>query len=412
MNKSFKILILSLFVTLVSVISVLAQSRYDDYFIKPAQLQSLNPKNLVILDARGEKGYKKGHIPGALPVSWKQISDMSYPFAHRNWGTVTNPDIVNQVLSELGVRKEDAIVVYADTKKGWGEDGRMFWTLKMAGLSKIKILDGGIHGWRASGGAPTKDRSSVTKTNFSISHLNMQTAVDTQTLKNAYSSYKLIDTRAEDEFNGARKFGEKRGGHLPGAVLIPYADFLEEGYLKPLDQLTTMLTEKGIKKTDTIAAYCTAGIRSAYVQVVLEMLGYPVAKNYDDSFYVWANEPDTYVGRVVKNKTYNFISPDQLKTQIENQSGITLIDIQPTGDFENHHIPGAVSTAAYPVKTMAEKKRLNTAIANAKQTANDIAIICPRGQGGARRTADYLIEKGIDPLRLVILENGQAGWPF
>ena len=73
---------------------------------------------------------------------------------------------------------------------------------------------------------------------------------------------------------------------------MPEFLILWDGFLKPADELYEMLELKGIHREDHLVTYCTAGIRSAYVQVILEMLGFGNTLNYDDSFYVWANESD------------------------------------------------------------------------------------------------------------------------
>lgn len=36
-----------------------------------------------------------------------------------------------------------------------------------------------------------------------------------------------------------------------------------------------------------IVTYCTAGIRSAYMQLILEMCGFENSMNYDESYYRW-----------------------------------------------------------------------------------------------------------------------------
>ena len=49
-----------------------------------------------------------------------------------------------------------------------------------------------------------------------------------------------------------------------------------------------MFEEAGIAKTDKIVTYCTAGIRSAYMQLILEMCGFENSMNYDESYYRWS----------------------------------------------------------------------------------------------------------------------------
>lgn len=290
------------FLIFFSINSIVLASGYDQYFVTVDWLKQNLDKNIVIIDARGDKAYKGGHIPGALPVSWKQLSDMSPEFAHRDWGTVTDKNILTNVISSLGITAQSEIIIYSDTHKGWGEDGRIFWTFKIAGLSKLKILDGGIRHWKKQGGKLSKKIPYISPGNFIVKTLKLTTSIKTDDLIFNYDNYKIIDARTEKEFKGAIKFREKRGGHLPGAILLPYKGFLDNGLLKPVDELKQMLQQKNIQQGDNIVTYCTGGIRSAYVQVVMEMLGFNHVQNYDESFWVWANDQDTSVEVVVPQK--------------------------------------------------------------------------------------------------------------
>lgn len=115
---------------------------------------------------------------------------------------------------------------------------------------------------------------------------------------------------------------------------------------------------------------------------------------------------------MAKDVTYNYISPEELKTRIHSGASQCILDIQVQDEFNEHHIQGAVPTYAYPVKTGEEKARIDLEVARLGQDEDPIIIVCPRGGGGARRTYDYLLEKGVDSDRLYILENGQSGWPY
>ena len=113
--------------------------------------------------------------------------------------------------------------------------------------------------------------------------------MSTEELQKNYDIYKIVDVRTDEEYNGAILYNEAQGGHLPGAIHIRYTDlFQEEGTLKPNKELIQMFEEAGLRKEDRIVAYCTGGIRSAYVQLVLEMCGFENSYNYDQSFWRWA----------------------------------------------------------------------------------------------------------------------------
>ena len=121
-----------------------------------------------------------------------------------------------------------------------------------------------------------------------------------------------------------------------------------------------------------------------------------------------AKGEDKYTGE----DGYKYYKAELLKNSIENQDDKLIVDIQVEEEFDNHHIKGAIATYSYPVKTDEDKAKLDKIFEDLNNSKDDIVIICPRGQGGAKRTYDYLKEKGIVESRLFILENGQEGWPY
>lgn len=276
-----KKLILGIFL-LIGVLS------FGETFVSTEWL-SQNKDNVKILDARG-KAYKLGHIPGAIEINWKSLSDMDAEFGSEKWGTVLEIDELSKKLNALGIKSTDEVVVYSKTLGAWGEDGRVFWTLQMAGFNNLHILDGGIDKWKSEDRKTTIFKTKYPEVTNSIVRWDNSRNITTDQLIEEFNDLVIIDTREEDEFLGATKFGEARGGHIEGAVNIPFNTFLEkDGTLKNSKLIEEILRSKGIVDKDTakIVTYCTAGIRSAHMQVVLEELGYN-ARNYDPSFYRWA----------------------------------------------------------------------------------------------------------------------------
>ena len=256
--------------------------------------ENLGKENLLILDARGADTYAKGHIPGAIAVTWQNFADMSgAPGGNPNWGTVLEPKALSEKLSEFGISKDKEIVVYTSTKGGWGEDGRIVWMLKRAGFDNVKMLDGGFEYWEANKYEVSKDIVEPTPAAVEVTALDNSTNIDTEELASRIGDLVIIDVREKDEYEGAQKFGEARGGHLPGAINITFNRFLNsDGTLKTASEIKAILDENGIEKDDEIVTYCTSGIRSAHMQIVLTMMGYENVRNYDASFYAWAGNQD------------------------------------------------------------------------------------------------------------------------
>ncbi|MBN1958346.1 MAG: rhodanese-like domain-containing protein [Desulfuromonadales bacterium] len=114
----------------------------------------------------------------------------------------------------------------------------------------------------------------------------------------------------------------------------------------------------------------------------------------------------------VQAKNYRYMSAAEVKGHIEQATPMTLVDIQVEEDFAKHHIIGAVATYAYPVKSAADRAKINPVIAELVTNDNLAIVVCPRGGGGAKLAYDHLVASGITEERVYILTGGQAKWPY
>jgi len=257
-------------------------------FITAADLKA-NLAGTVVIDARADKDFAAGHIPGSINAIWQLFAKVApgKP-GDKDWGTLNTAAEIAAKLGELGVDTTKPIVVLT-APGGWGEDGRIVWMLRMAGFSNSKMLDGGYAAWTAAGNEVSTDPTKVTPTTVTIASLDQGLNVTTDEIVAGLKTLKIIDARTEKEFGGAVDFGEARGGHLPGAINIPFgSQFNDDGTLKSEADLKALFTAAGISPTDDIVVHCTKGIRSAHMTLVLRALGYSKARNWDASFYEWA----------------------------------------------------------------------------------------------------------------------------
>jgi rhodanese-related sulfurtransferase len=109
---------------------------------------------------------------------------------------------------------------------------------------------------------------------------------------------------------------------------------------------------------------------------------------------------------------YQSLKQDTFKDWLESGKTMQVVDIQLPAEFAKHHFKGAIETGAYPVKTDAERQRLDAVLAAIKTGREDVVIVCPRGGGGAKNTYDYLKAQGVAESRLMILEKGMERWPY
>ena len=87
--------------------------------------------------------------------------------------------------------------------------------------------------------------------------------------------------------------GAIRGGHIPGALSIPWATAIDpdNGTFRSAAELQEIyINQNKLKKEDDVIAYCRIGERSSHTWFVLTyLLGFGHVRNYDGSWTEYGN---------------------------------------------------------------------------------------------------------------------------
>jgi thiosulfate/3-mercaptopyruvate sulfurtransferase len=122
----------------------------------------------------------------------------------------------------------------------------------------------------------------------------------------------LVDVRSPQEYTGeliappGMMETAQRGGHIPGARNIPWAQAVrEDGSFKSPDELRTLYESQGITPDKQVITYCRIGERSSHTWFVLKyLLGYPHVRNYDGSWTEWGNMVAAPIERDAPTETH------------------------------------------------------------------------------------------------------------
>src|SRR6266496_3851084 len=106
-----------------------------DLIVSPAELKSGSYR---VVDLREEEPYLKGHIPGAVRVSLRELDDLE---ANRA-GMPVPMDRAKALFARLGIDKNTVVVGYDDVNNR--SAARLFYFLEFFGHDKVRVLDGGI----------------------------------------------------------------------------------------------------------------------------------------------------------------------------------------------------------------------------------------------------------------------------
>ena len=237
-------------------------------------------------------GYDQGHIPGAIAWNWTtQLCD------------TLQRDIIphgdfRRLMEEAGIANDTTVILYGDNNNWFAAWG--FWQLKYYGHNDVRLMNGGRKKWLEEKRPLSTDAPKVQPTTYSAK--SPETSIrakreDIFSVLEKRSAAQLVDVRSPDEFTGkviappGMTETAQRGGHIPGAASIPWAQAVaEDGTFKPADALRQLYGGKGVTGDQEVIAYCRIGERSSHTWFVLKyLLGYKNVRNYDGSWTEWGN---------------------------------------------------------------------------------------------------------------------------
>ncbi|VVB62740.1 Putative thiosulfate sulfurtransferase [uncultured archaeon] len=138
--------------------------------------------------------------------------------------------------------------------------------------------------------------------------------------------------------------------YIRGAISIPYAEFMNNGSLKPVSEVAKILGEAGISERDSVLVYgqcLPCGVDSAYVYWILKYLGHDNVKILDGGIDDWvaAKFPTETVPKVLPKVTYTpKLNPGLLATYDYVKNGkVQIVDARSFQEFGLGYIPKALN---------------------------------------------------------------------
>jgi thiosulfate/3-mercaptopyruvate sulfurtransferase len=180
--------------------------------------------------------------------------------------------------------------------------GRVYITLDHLGMGgRTSILDGGLEAWKAEGRPVTREIPRYKRCRL-VAHPRPGVIARLEQVRaaSADSAFQLVDARSPQAFRAAAGPATVRGGHLPGAVNLPFTTLTDSlGRFLPADSLKARFERAGVQPGRRVIAYCYSGRTACPVYVAAKLLGYEV-QLYDGSFEEWSRREDLPVEGVGK----------------------------------------------------------------------------------------------------------------
>lgn len=222
----------------------------------------LGDQDVRIVDMDPPAAHAKGHIPGAVSVganpNVKAAADARL---------VASPDEAKALFESLGIGDGTRVIAY-DNNRG-NNAARLWWALTYYGHRDVAVLDGGWVKWTREGRPaevtppvaghmgqyPRRDPRPAT-----FSPRPQGRVLSTvETLKAAVRDPGSViwDVRTLEEHTGAADRGNKRRGHVPGAVHLEWTRLVNERdhTFKTAGELRLLLAGIGVTPDKAVHTY-------------------------------------------------------------------------------------------------------------------------------------------------------------
>ncbi|PLN85608.1 Rhodanese-like protein [Aspergillus taichungensis] len=253
-------------------------------------------------DPEGRKGldiFRKHRIPQARFFDLDGVKDRDSPYPHM----LPTAETFAEAMSELGIRRDDEIVVYDTEELGIFSAPRVGWTLRVFGHPKVHILNNYRLWVREGYPTETGEPLQPDRTSYPVPTYDSKLVIPYLELKEVAKEHRKEGSK-EVEILDARSYGRWAGtdpeprpglpsGHIPGSTSMPFQELLDpetKTYL-PGPELRKIFEKREIDPTKSIISSCGTGVTATIIETALGEAEYGDAclrRVYDGSWTEWA----------------------------------------------------------------------------------------------------------------------------
>lgn len=274
------------------------------YLISPQELISLGLNDIALLDCRsdlsdrenGFRKYQESHIPTALFAHLE--NDLSGPIILGETGRHPLPtiDAFAEKIRTWGLSTETPVVVYDQNNSMFA--ARAWWMLRWAGLTHVKVLNGGFDAWLAAGGETESGKPALPEPSRFSPEVNHSWTVSAEDLLNPSDQLALLDARALPRYLGETEPLDSKAGHIPSAWNADFSKNLgPSAAFRDKNDLANRF--KPVKDSDVVC-YCGSGVTACHNILAFAEAGLPQPKLYPGSWSEWITADERPIATILE----------------------------------------------------------------------------------------------------------------
>lgn len=262
----------------------------------------------------GIEAFRKSRIPTARFFDLDAVKDHDSPYPHM----LPTAETFAEAMSELGIRRDDEVVVYDTAELGIFSAPRVGWTLRVFGHPNVHILNN-YRLWTREGYATESgDPAPPIKSKYPVPTYDSKLVISYREMKELAFDYgkegaeevEILDARSYNRWAGIdpEPRPELSSGHIPGSKSLNFAELLDpetKTYLPP-DELRQVFEERQVNPSRSIISSCGSGVTATIIETALAEAEYgdPNLRRVYDGSWTYVT-PDLFTALL--NETDQFI---------------------------------------------------------------------------------------------------------
>ena len=263
-------------------------------------ISAAQARGALLWDVRADRDYQQGHIPGAV-----NLDDVLVRLRDPRTDDYLPQPRIERILGEAGIDPKREIVLYG--AKASTSPYFALIMLQWLGSDRASVFHGGIDDWKLAGKPLQTEPTRLPPMSLQLRARSERVVSTGDVLKRLNNpGVQIVDARTAKEFAG-EDIRALRGGHIPGAINIPYeSNWVDPETPRKLQRnQTTSKAGFDLKSDEELRAlyagldpdketvvYCQSGQRASQTAAVLQKLGFSNVKVYDASWQGYGNQLD------------------------------------------------------------------------------------------------------------------------
>lgn len=264
------------------------QGHLDDVVLLDATVDRHTEPDGTTVFVSGLALHTERRIPGAHFADL--LAGFSDPGARFPF-TRPSSDRIAAYARELGIRQDTEVVVYDRLSGAWA--ARVWWVLRSAGITRVRVLDGGLTAWEAAQLPVTEGREPPPPPGDVVAAPAREHFTDLSRMRriaDGDDSTPAVCALRRTEYLGDP--ARPRSGHIPRTTNLPYADLLAPDHTLDPGRTAHLAQSHGLREGAGTVLYCGGAINAAGLALALREIGIDDVVLYDGSLGEWRAHPE------------------------------------------------------------------------------------------------------------------------